>query len=227
MPILKAVGLYHHYQHCLILRDFNYTFERGLYWITGPSGSGKTTLLKILSGILKPLRGKVWFESQPINGLLPDFAWVFQNQRLLESQTPIFHWWMTTWARSIPRGQAAESMDQLARAFEIQDVVHEPIGHLSVGQRVRVELVKALLGNPRVLFADEPTASLDLRQKEMILRQLIRWLEGHPDRLALVVTHDWYLIDRVPHQGVISLGDGFGSSPQAGEPLTGQPLELS
>lgn len=179
--------------------------ENEFVGILGPSGSGKSSLLYILSGLKLPTSGRVLYQGTDLSQLpdaersrvrLREFGFVFQQPFLLGYLTALENVML-----SAPPGMAdaREHAEELLQALGVWRkrtwLPHE----MSVGERQRVCVARALVGWPKVIFADEPTASLDHRTGE----QVVQLLNEHRGRGSLVmVTHDPSMLaaaDRVLH----------------------------
>jgi putative ABC transport system ATP-binding protein len=162
--------------------------------ITGPSGCGKSTLLHLLGGLDRPTSGEVRFEGTPLGGLDLDayrarrIGFVFQSFYLLPTlsalenvQVPMFE---APWPRAERVGRAARLLDEVGLAHRRR---HLP-NRLSVGERQRVAVARALANEPTLLLADEPTGNLDSVAQNEVL-DLLRRLRHERSLTLLVVTH--------------------------------------
>jgi ABC-2 type transport system ATP-binding protein len=139
----------------------------------GPNGAGKTTTLKILSGLLHPTSG-----SATVAGFVPQArATAFlrtitlvmgQKQQLLWDLPPSETYALNRALYDLPRDEAAKTQAALIELLEIGDLVNKPTRQLSLGERMKCELVAALLHRPKVLFLDEPTIGLDVSMQARI-----------------------------------------------------------
>lgn len=159
----------------------------------GPNGAGKTTTLKVLSGLLHPTAGKV-----TVGGFVPfrrDPAFLKQitlvmgqKQQLLWDLPPSETYAMNRALYEIPRAQAEETIRELVALLEIGDLVNKPTRQLSLGERMKCELVAALLHRPRVLFLDEPTIGLDVSMQAK-MRDFIRHYNEQFRAAVLLTSH--------------------------------------
>jgi lipoprotein-releasing system ATP-binding protein len=166
--------------------------------LVGESGAGKSTLLHILGGLDRPTAGKIYYESKEISGLadtgLADFrnreiGFVWQIHYLLPEFTALENVMMPLLIRGATRQKAAA--EALARLDEVglkARATHRA-GELSGGEQQRVVLARALVGNPSVLLADEPTGNLDFRTGEMIF-ELLEGLHRSHRLTSVFVTHN-------------------------------------
>ncbi len=159
----------------------------------GPNGAGKTTTLKILAGLLYPTGGSV-----RVGGYLPQtrdprFLQLItlvmgQKQQLLWDLPPAETYAMNRAIYDVPRAQADETVAALVELLEIGDLIHKPTRQLSLGERMKCELVAALLHRPRVLFLDEPTLGLDVSMQAK-MRDFIRDYNERYGASVLLTSH--------------------------------------
>ncbi len=177
----------------------------------GPNGSGKSTTIKILTGILVPTRGKV-----NVLGFTPwekryeytyNIGVVFGQKSLL--------WWDIAPYESFRLYKEVYEMDEntyqerlhyLVNLFEITEFMHTPTRKLSLGQRMRCELVASLIHKPKVLFLDEPTIGLDVIAKQR-LRDAIREINEKEKTTIILTTHDMNDIEALAHR-ILILNEG-------------------
>ena len=181
------------------LRGVSQSFDRAtLSLVMGPSGSGKTTLLSLLGCLLSPDEGTVFVEGVAVNGLSEaertavrqkKISFVFQAFRLFRSLSAIDNVALGFELRdaSLP-GRMEMARDLLVR-FGLGDRLNQEPNELSPGEKQRVAIARALAGNPPILLADEPTASLDARAGRNIC-QILRSQVDDDGRTVVVVTHD-------------------------------------
>jgi putative ABC transport system ATP-binding protein len=180
--------------------------------IVGPSGSGKTTLLALLAGLDVPSAGRLWLADQELTALDEDaraalrrqrVGFVFQNFQLLGNLSALDN-------VALPlelRGDAdarARAQDMLAQVGLAERARHYP-PTLSGGEQQRVALARAFVGRPQVLFADEPTGSLDRASAEAVLALMFE-LNRAAGTTLVVVTHDDALAARVDRRLLLRAG---------------------
>ncbi|MFM9000217.1 MAG: ABC transporter ATP-binding protein [Opitutia bacterium] len=190
-------------------------FEAGEFVaILGPSGSGKSTLMHILGFMDRPSDGSILFEGQEVAALPPDrCAWyrsnrvgfVFQAFNLLPRLTVLENVAlpMTYREDSDPERNAEAARAALERVGMGHRLEHRP-GQLSGGERQRVAVARAIVGRPAIIFADEPTGNLDVRNVDRVL-DLLGSLIGEGITVVLV-THDLSVAERA--RRVISMRAG-------------------
>ncbi len=154
--------------------------------VMGPSGSGKSTLLHCLAGILVPEEGEVWFGRQRLDTLSDDrrsalrrdrFGFVFQSGQLVPELA------------GTRRGPAMTAARKWFGTLGLDGLERRRSGELSGGQAQRVALARGLVAGPEVLFADEPTGSLDSVSGELVMELLTAAAREHGTTVILV-THD-------------------------------------
>ena len=173
----------------------------------GPNGAGKSTTLKMLAGILRPDAGDV-----RVLGLVPSR----QRRQLAFQIGTVFGQRSQLWYQLPPRdtfellGRVYEidarehrrRIDALSSVFALGTLVNTPVRHLSLGERMRCEIVASLLHSPRMLFLDEPTIGLDVSAKAMI-RELL-WTESEREHVTLLLTsHDTGDMERVCTRAIV------------------------
>ncbi|MDH4161397.1 MAG: ABC transporter ATP-binding protein [Nitrospirota bacterium] len=179
--------------------------------IMGPSGSGKSTLLNILGGLDRPTEGIVTINSTDINRLSEDelarfrretIGFVFQQSHLIPYLDATENVMLAQYFHSIPdRGEAEEALKRVGLGHRLR---HRP-AELSGGEQQRVGIARALINNPNLLLADEPTGNLDRSNTRNIL-ELLKELHAQEKFTVVVVTHDPFVSQWA--RRVISMEDG-------------------
>jgi putative ABC transport system ATP-binding protein len=181
------------------LRDVSLSVERAtLVVIMGPSGSGKTTLLSMLGCLLSPDEGTVFVDGVAVNQLTePEkttirqrkISFVFQAFRLFHSLSAVDNVALGFEIRDPAEPRRMEMARDLLLQFGLGDKLHQEPNELSPGEKQRVAIARALAGNPPILLADEPTASLDAKAGRNICEILRNQVDEH-HRTVVVVSHD-------------------------------------
>jgi len=219
-----------------VLKGIDLHIDRGeVVSIVGPSGAGKTTLLQIIGTLDRPDSGSVHVDSVDVTTLsqkaLSDFrnrhlGFVFQFHQLLPEFTAIENIMIPAYIAGTSQRQAKERARELLDFMGLADrATHKP-AELSGGEKQRVAVARALVNNPAIILADEPSGSLDTQNKQE-LHQLFFDLRDKFGQTFVIVTHDEHLAtltDRTIH-----LRDGMIEVPEAPstplDPLT--PLDPS
>lgn len=156
------------YESVQAVKEISFMIEEGeLVGFIGPNGAGKTTTLKMLSGLLYPTRGKV--EVLGFDPWKRDYEFLKNISLVMGQKNQL--WWdlpaiesfsLTRDIYGIPEDKYKHNLDKLVEMLDIREVLNVQVRKLSLGQRMKAELVSALLHTPRVLFLDEPTIGLDV-----------------------------------------------------------------
>ena len=166
--------------------------------IVGPSGAGKTTLLQIIGTLDKADSGTVYINGVDISGMnknkLSEFrnkniGFVFQFHQLLPEFTAIENVMIPAYIAGLSQSEAKKKAEELLKFMGLTDrATHKP-AELSGGEKQRVAVARALINNPEVILADEPSGSLDSKNKEE-LHQLFFQLRDRFGQTFVIVTHD-------------------------------------
>lgn len=201
-----------------VLKGINLHINRGeMVSIVGPSGAGKTTLLQIIGTLDKPDSGNIIIEGTDVSQLstkkLSEFrnqhiGFVFQFHQLLPEFTAIENIMIPAFIAGVSRNKAKERAEELLALMGLSDRADHKPNQLSGGEKQRVAVARALVNNPAVVLADEPSGSLDSKNKAE-LHQLFFELRDKLGQTFVIVTHDEELAkltDRTIHMkdGVIS-----------------------
>ncbi|MDY5023370.1 MAG: ABC transporter ATP-binding protein [Blautia sp.] len=200
--ILELKGIYKNYQQgkmdVPVLKNVDFSMEEGEYVaIMGPSGSGKTTLMNIIGCLDQPTSGEFYLDGQNIRTCtenemsdirLNKIGFVFQSFHLLPRQSALSNVEMPLNYAHVPRKERkARALKALERVGLADRVDFRPKKH-SGGQMPRVAIARAIVNNPRLLLADEPTGALDSKSGEQIMELFHRLNEEGVS--VLMITHD-------------------------------------
>lgn len=194
----------------MVLRDITFEIKAGSFTaMLGQSGSGKSTLLNVISGLLKPTAGEVWFGGKRITGLseedLADWrqssvGTIFQNYLLLNNLTV---------RENIEIGISAASsplpFEELVRILEIDSLLGKFPAQLSGGQQQRTAIARAAIKKPDILFCDEATGALDEAGSKKVV-QLLHSLKSTYGIAVLFVTHNLQIAETADR--IITIKDG-------------------
>jgi len=194
------------------LRDVSFSVSDGeMVGYIGPNGAGKSTTIKIMCGILNPDGGTC-----RVNGRTPwrervahvrEIGVVFGQRSQLWWDVPVIDSFELI--RDIYRTDASvykKNLGELVELLELSEILKTPARSLSLGQRMRCEIVASLLHNPRTLFLDEPTIGLDAVSK-LAVRQFIKRLNTERGTTVLLTTHDMQDIEALTER-IILIGKG-------------------
>lgn len=203
MPLLNVKNIEKIYttrfggQKVRALKDVSFTADRGEYIsIMGESGSGKTTLLNILAALDKPTRGEVLLEEKSIVSIkekdIAEFrrnnlGFVFQDFNLLDTFSIADNIYLPLVLARIPYKEMEQRIQPIAEKLGITDILKKYPYEVSGGQKQRTAVARALITNPKLILADEPTGALDSKSSEQLLSLFSR-LNGEGQTI-LMVTH--------------------------------------
>jgi putative ABC transport system ATP-binding protein len=186
--------------------------------LAGPSGSGKTTLLNLFGSLLRPTRGRVWVDEQDITDLaehelarlrLERIGFVFQAYNLLPILTALENAEFSLLLRGVPADERARRVRSLFERIGIGGLEDRRPAKLSGGQQQRVAVARAVVGEPALVLADEPTANLDSAASAALLDVMTR-LNTELGTTFVFATHDPDLMARA--RRIIRLVDGAVAS---------------
>lgn len=187
---LELVDLTKRYGDFVALDHMNITFTAGIYGILGANGAGKSTMMNLLTDNISRTGGQILFDGTDILKLGKDFrrmlGYMPQQQGFYEHMTAQAFLYYMADLKGIPKKQAGKEIDALLDATNLSDVRHKKLGGYSGGMKQRVLLAQALLGDPKVVILDEPTAGLDPKERIRI-RNFISTMSRN--RIILLATH--------------------------------------
>ena len=182
--------------------------------MAGPSGSGKTTMLNMIGGLTRPSRGQVWIGDREITEMsdkdlaqlrLERIGFVFQSYNLLPVLTALENAEFTLLLSGIPKDERRKKVLELFNKIGLSGLEHRKPGKLSGGQQQRVAVARAVVANPALILADEPTANLDSKASADLLDVMERLNQDHGTTF-LFSTHDPRVMER--SRRLITLVDG-------------------
>jgi acetoin utilization transport system ATP-binding protein len=182
-----------------VLRDVSFNVKQGeIVTVVGRSGSGKSTLLNLISGFIHPKQGEIWIDGTKVSDLneakfadfrLQHLGFIFQSFQLIPSMTAFQNIELPLILKGVSESErkvkTKEMLEKVGLA-EYQD--HYP-SELSGGQQQRVSIARALIVNPPIILADEPTGSLDSETEEDLLAFILK-LNQELKITFLIITHD-------------------------------------
>lgn len=182
-----------------VIKNMNMAINRNEFiCIMGKSGSGKTTVLKMLGGIEQPSSGSVWYENMELYHCAEEkmeryrrkeIGFIFQDYKLLNEMTISENILIPQVLDHQEREKAEKRMEKLTKLFGINDKTKFYPYELSGGEKQRAAICRALINNPKVILADEPTGNLDSYNTEAVLKMLLHMKEKLKKTIILV-THD-------------------------------------
>ncbi len=182
--------------------------------MAGPSGSGKTTVLNMIGGLTRPSRGQIWIGDREITEMsdkdlaqlrLERIGFVFQSYNLLPVLTALENAEFTLLLSGIPKDERRKKVLELFNKIGLSGLEDRKPGKLSGGQQQRVAVARAVVANPALILADEPTANLDSKASADLLDVMERLNQDHGTTF-LFSTHDPRVMER--SRRLITLVDG-------------------
>jgi ABC-2 type transport system ATP-binding protein len=197
--------------------------------LIGPNGAGKTTTLKILTGLLHPTAGQArvagFIPWQRKNAYLQQISMVMGNKsQMIWDIPPMDSFRVLGEIYSVPSGQFKQTLDELIELLDMQELLTKPVRNLSLGERMKCELVAGLLYRPLVMFLDEPTLGLDVSM-QLRLRRFLAEYNRKSGVTILLTSH--YMADVMAlcprviliHQGKLLYDGELGSLAQKMAPF--------
>lgn len=203
--LLVAKDLYKNYGPIPVLKGVSLEISKGeLVSIVGASGAGKSTLLYVVSSLEKADQGSLFFEGQDIaqlsNKALSQYrnehiGFVFQFHHLLPEFTALENVCIPGWIAKKPKKAIEKKAIELLDFMGLADKASKKPNSLSGGEQQRVAVARALINDPHLIFADEPTGNLD-SENAIALHELFIQLRNTMNQSFLIVTHNELLADR-------------------------------
>lgn len=199
---LILVDVSHQYGSINVLENISMTLRPGVYGLIGANGAGKTTLIKILTWTLKSTKGFVSYNNETIFskdyrsivGLMP------QNQKGYDNFTGYQLLSYMATMKELNKDEYVENINQLIKMASMESFIHNKIKTYSGGMRQRLMLAQALLGNPQVVYLDEPTAGLDPGERINIRNYISQFAK---DRIVIVATHVMQDIESIANEIIL------------------------
>lgn len=203
-----------------VLKGVTLSIEKGeIVLMTGPSGSGKTTFLTIIGGLRHAAHGSVRVLDQQLIGstektritIRQQTGYIFQQHNLLKALTALQNVSMALEIHdAMTEQQRLDKAAEMLIAVGLGDRMNHKPEQLSGGQRQRVSIARALVGKPKIVLADEPTASLD-KQSGQEAVSILKKLAKESGTTILLVTHDYRILDIADR--IVELEDGIIRNP--------------
>ncbi len=190
------------------VNDIGFTIKKGeIVGFIGPNGAGKSTTIKMLSGILHPDAGDI-----KVKGYIPykqrkqyvkNIGVVFGQKSQLNWDLPLVESFeLMKYIYKIPQKLYEENLHKFIKLLDMEEFINQPVRQLSLGQRMRGDIVAALLHSPDIVFFDEPTIGLDVVAKEKI-REFIKIMNQTEKTTIIFTTHDMQDIEKVCNRLII------------------------
>lgn len=205
-PMIQVKDLYKIYKvgtnKVYALNGVDFTMYKGEFCaIVGPSGSGKSTLLNMLAGLEKPSKGEIVIagkhmekmnENQLVSFRRQNVGFIFQSYNLIQTLNAMENVALPLSFRGIPKKVRNEKAKEYLKLVGLEKQMKHRANAMSGGQQQRVGIARALVVNPKIIFADEPTGNLDSKTTMEVLK-LMRKIVREQNQTLVMVTHDNHL----------------------------------
>ena len=195
---------FHNIKKINVLKRLSFTFKKGkIYSIMGPSGSGKSTLLNLISLIDKPSSGSISFENKQINfnktknnDILraKKIGIIYQQDNLLPDFTALENIYLASLAAGNNKDTSISKAKNLLKKVKLLSRSNHYPSELSGGEKQRISIARALINDPKIILADEPTGSLDLNTAKEIFEILKNQINSK--RLIIFATHNRFFANK-------------------------------
>ena len=187
-----------------VLKKISYNFKKGkIYSLMGPSGSGKSTLLNLISLIDKPTSGSITFDNKQINfddsqknDILRanKIGIIYQQDNLLPDFTALENIFLACLAAGNNKEVSKDKAKNLLRKVGLTNRSHHYPSQMSGGEKQRVSIARAVINDPQIILADEPTGSLDLETAKEVFKLLKNQINS--ERLIIFATHNRFFANK-------------------------------
>lgn len=198
------------------LRGISFNVHQGEFLaIFGPSGSGKSTLLHLMGGLDRPEEGEILIDGSNLQDLhdnelaelrLKKIGFVFQFFNLLPRLTALRNVELPLTVAGLPEKEALEKAEEMLKLMGLEARVDHRPSELSGGEQQRVAMARALINDPKIVLADEPTGNLDTKTGWELV-ELMRKLNKEKGQTFVMITHDPHIAETADH--MIHLRDGL------------------
>ena len=202
-------------ERVVALDDVSLTIYKGEFvCFLGTSGSGKSTFLNMVAGLEKPTRGEIWIGKVPVHKLSEadvtlfrqkNIGFIFQAYHLIPSMTALENCAFPLELRGQPKSTRLAAAKKALEDVGLKGLEKRLPSQMSGGQQQRVGIARALVGNPKIIFADEPTGNLDSRTTKEVM-ELIRTKVKANGQTLILVTHDRSIADYADR--IVTISDG-------------------
>lgn len=207
---LKVDSLSKRYGKKNALHKLSFTLSEGVYGLLGPNGAGKSTFMNILTGNVTADSGNIYWNGSNIKEKHTERK--FKEQLGYMPQAPVIYRGFTVYEflnyiavlKGLEKKQGEEQIKELLSKLELTDMKEKQLTELSGGMRQRAMLAQAMLGNPKILILDEPTAGLDPKQR-IAVRNLIAEIAF--DKIVIIATHVVQDVEFISKE-ILLIGDG-------------------
>lgn len=188
--MLEIKNISKKYGNKFVLKDINCKLTKGVYGLLGPNGAGKSTLMYIITTNLKAFTGEILWNSTPIEKLGKEYqnilGYMPQGQGLYNGFTGYMFLNYIAVLKDIPKKSINSEIKKAIASVNLIDQIHQKIGTYSGGMKQRLLIASAILGDPKLIILDEPTAGLDPKERVRVKEMLSSLAK---DRIIIIATH--------------------------------------
>ena len=187
-----------------VLKKIYYKFKKGkIYSLIGPSGSGKSTLLNLISLIDKPTSGSILIDNKVINFQNSNkndiirankIGIIYQQDNLLTDFTALENTYLASLSAGIDKNKSIIKASKLLKKVGLSNRLNHYPSELSGGEKQRVSIARALINNPQIILADEPTGSLDFQTAKEIFKLIKNQINS--ERIIIFATHNRFFANK-------------------------------
>ena len=202
-------------ERVIALDDVTLDINKGEFvCFLGTSGSGKSTFLNMVAGLEKPTKGEIWIGKVPVHKLSEadvtlfrqkNIGFIFQAYHLIASMTALENVAFPLVLRGVPKKKRLELAKQQLETVGLKGYENRRPNQMSGGQQQRVGIARALVGKPKILFADEPTGNLDSHTTKEVM-ELISHMVRENNQTMILVTHDRSIAEYADK--IVTINDG-------------------
>lgn len=178
------------YNDKLALDHITFSFTSGIYGLLGPNGAGKSTMMNLITDNISPTSGRILIDDRNIKDIDKEYrkllGYMPQQQNFYPELTLLRFMYFIASLKGLNKHEAKRDIDYYLKMVNLYDVREKRLGTFSGGMRQRALIAQALIGNPKILILDEPTAGLDPKERIRI-RNLIS--EVSRDKIVIIATH--------------------------------------
>ena len=214
--MIKVENIHRNYDNIEVLKGVSFEIDKGeIISIVGASGAGKTTLLQIMGTLEKPSKGRVLIDGVDMSTLSEkkisayrneNIGFIFQFHQLLPEFTALENICLPAFVKGTPKSEAEKHASELLSFLGLANRASHKPSQLSGGEQQRVAVARALINNPLVVFADEPSGNLDSKSAEN-LHQLFFDLREEFNHTFVIVTHNAELANMADKKLIMQDGD--------------------
>lgn len=187
---LKLLELTKKYNDKIALNNITFSFTPGIYGLLGQNGAGKSTMMNLITDSILPTSGQIFIEGKNIKELDKDYrkllGYMPQQQNIYPELTLLRFMYFIASLKGLNKREAEKDIEYYLKMVNLYDVREKRLGTFSGGMRQRALIAQALIGNPKILILDEPTAGLDPKERIRI-RNLVS--EVSRDKIVIIATH--------------------------------------